>query len=145
VESSAVPKPAQQHPSLSLSLLEFSFNQALTDTYFSINQIDERSNVTCSGLYRTSSNLRQLYPQISSLTEVAQNPNSDCLEPFRIQFMLFLKPISCSSFALTIKQALQEDGKWRSSSTSHPIHCNREPTKFQHLEKVSRKQPTKAF
>jgi hypothetical protein len=59
--------------------------------------------------------------------------------------MLFLKPISCSSFALTIKQALQEDGKWRSSSTSHPIHCNREPTKFQHLEKVSRKQPTKAF
>jgi hypothetical protein len=59
--------------------------------------------------------------------------------------MLFLKPISCSSFASTIKQALQEDGKWQSSSTSHPIHCNRELTKSQHLEKASREQPTKAF
>lgn len=50
--------------------------QSSSHTYFSINQIDERSNVPCSGLYRTSSDLRQLYPQFSSLTELAQNPNT---------------------------------------------------------------------
>jgi len=118
-------KTCTRTPSLSLSLsLSLSHTHTHTHTvqFQSSSQTPVSLTMEQRAFLRLVQDLIRSQPAVPSdliIDQACPNPqqNSNCLEPFGIQRMLFLKPISSSWFALIIKQALQGGGKWQTLAT----------------------------